>query len=75
MIARLKEPFTLIDGRPFVWRDNDGVLHRGEGADVHRGVRLLWTRCGSADIPAGGAWKSRAGDLVDCPKCRAIESQ
>ena len=62
--------FTRIDDKPFVWRDRAGILHYGEGADVHPGVRLLWTHCGSADIPASSAWKQRPEDRVDCPTCR-----
>lgn len=60
-----------ISGRRVVWRDKAGVLHAGEGADVHPGVRLLWTQCGKHDIPANSAWLQRPKDNVTCPDCLA----
>ena len=77
----MKGTFTTDQGHPIVWRDRSGVLHACEGAEVHPGVRLLWTRCatgqphatpGSLDVPADGAWRQRAADAIDCARCRAI---
>jgi hypothetical protein len=43
--------------------------HLCEGADVHRGIFLLWTRCGKHDVPAGKAWERRPEDIVTCAAC------
>lgn len=61
--------FTTINGRSVVWRDGDGVLHNCEGADVHQGVRLIWTRCGKRDVPADVAFHPEVDDCVTCPDC------
>lgn len=70
----MSDTFTKIDGRPFVWQDAAGSLHLGEGADVHPGVRLLWTACGKHDIPANAAW-FRKGDPISCRECKNIEHE
>ncbi len=67
--------FREIRGKQFVWTDSKGVTHACEGADVHRGVRLLWTYC-ERDIPANAAHFVRGPeDAVTCPKCIAIEEE
>lgn len=63
--------FTTVNDKPVVWRDQDGVMHACEGAWLHRGIRLMWTRCGKRDVPAMAAWHPQAGDEVTCPECRA----
>jgi hypothetical protein len=58
-----------------VWRDDDNVVHRAIGAEVHRGVRLLWTACERKDIPANEAWLMREGDVINCEKCLEKEQE
>lgn len=55
-----------------VWRDDLGIMHLADGADVHPGVRLLWTACGGCDIPANAAWIKRGEDVVSCQECLTI---
>lgn len=64
---------TTRERLPAVWQDKDGVLHYAYGADVHPGVRLMWAACGSADVPADGAWIKRPGDKVTCQQCSTKE--
>lgn len=62
--------FTTINGRPMVWTDRAGTVHACEGADVHPGVRLIWTRCHGHDVPANGAVLSCQGAReVTCEAC------
>jgi hypothetical protein len=60
--------FDTINDRPIFWTDKAGVTHRCEGADVHRDVRLLWTKC-ERDVPADAAFLPSDADHVTCPKC------
>ena len=63
------------DGKRIRWRDKAGVLHAVEGAQlitIDRDTVCLWTRCGSADIPANSAWAEN-GEPIDCPQCGALE--
>jgi hypothetical protein len=62
--------FHTIDGQPIVWRDIAGTVHRCEGANVHPGIRLLWTDC-ERDVPANAAFLADGNDRVTCPKCLA----
>ena len=59
---------------PAVWRDKRGVVHRAFGAEVHRGVRLMWTACGKHDIPANAAYLSDT-NAVNCPDCIAASGR
>lgn len=62
--------FALITGRPIFWGGR-GSMHAVEGADVHTGVRLLWTRC-KIDVPAGEAFVTDSPSIVvTCKKCSA----
>ncbi|HDZ38390.1 MAG TPA: hypothetical protein ENH62_08915 [Marinobacter sp.] len=56
--------------RPAVWRGKSGKLHRAVGAEVHRGIRLMWTACGRSDIPADSAWLQNPDDTVTCQDCK-----
>lgn len=65
---------------PIVWRDRSGILHACDGAEIHPGIRLLWTACatakavgepGSLDVPADTAWKQRPQDKINCVNCLA----
>lgn len=56
---------------PAVWQDKAGVVHRAVGAEVHRGIRLMWTACEKMDIPANAAWLQRPQDVVTCGACLA----
>lgn len=55
--------------KPVWWKDQQGVVHVCEGANVHPGVRLIWTLCGR-DVPAGEAYttadKSHASTCFNC---------
>ncbi len=57
--------FRTIDGKPIYWRDGRGVVHACEGADIHPGVRVLWTLCGK-DVPADTAYQAE-GEVITCP--------
>lgn len=65
-----KNTFDTINGRPIFWTDKAGVIHRCEGADVHPGIRLIWTKC-ERDVPANRAFNPGDGDAVTCPECLA----
>lgn len=69
----MSDVITHIEGRDIVWSFRDGDLHLCEGADIHPGIRLLWTRCGKHDIPAGAAWLKRRDDVVTCLGCCEAE--
>lgn len=63
---------TLSNGKPMIW---DG--HLCEGANLTPGTAdnfCLWTRCGSADVPAGKAHEGTISE-VTCPKCQALGGQ
>src|SRR5690348_13644006 len=45
-VPSVPRPFRKFEGDPIFWRDDRGILHRCEGADVHGDVRLIWTLCG-----------------------------
>lgn len=62
--------FRTIDGATLRWTDRNGAIHAVEGADVHRGVRLLWTLC-ERDVPADTAFKS--AEPVTCERCHRHE--
>ena len=49
-----KGVFGQLNGQPIRW-EFKGVTHIVEGADVHPGIRLLWTVC-EIDVPAGKAF-------------------
>lgn len=61
-------PFRTIKDRPIFWTDKKNVTHRVEGADVHTGIRLLWTDC-ERDVPANAAYLPGDSDEVSCNKC------
>lgn len=62
------QTFRTVDDKPIFWRDKRQVVHACEGSDVHRGVRLIWTRC-ERDVPAHSAYKCD-GEEVTCLGCR-----
>jgi phenylpropionate dioxygenase-like ring-hydroxylating dioxygenase large terminal subunit len=63
------QTFRTIDRKPIYWRDKQDFVHACEGAEVHRGVTLIWTLC-ERDVPANAAYKCD-GDDVTCATCRA----
>ncbi len=69
----MSDVFTHIEDRAIVWSFREGPLHLCEGAEVHPGIRLLWTRCGKHDVPAGSGWLQRRDDVIECAACCAIE--
>lgn len=52
--------FDTINGKEIRWSDKRGLVHVAVGADVHPGVRLLWTLC-DRDVPANTAWLLERG--------------
>ena len=59
-----------------VWRDQSGILHLCEGAQLvssDRGTFCMWTLCGSADVPNEKMWIKRSEDVVDCEACQQID--
>jgi hypothetical protein len=67
------DTFRHIDGKPIYWRDKQDFVHSCEGANVHPGVRLIWTLC-ERDVPANDAYKC-TWDVVTCATCRALEAK
>lgn len=67
------EPFRTINDRPIFWASH-GVIHQCEGAEVHRGIRLLWTLC-EIDVPADTAFHPDGTDSVTCVKCQALATK
>lgn len=66
--------FRTIDGRPIYFHDKQhNLMHACEGADVHPGIRLIWTLC-ERDVPANSAHISDQED-VTCSKCQRAASQ
>jgi hypothetical protein len=53
------------------WNDKKAV-HACESANIHPGVRLIWTLC-QRDVPANSAYKC-AGDEITCETCKARAS-
>jgi hypothetical protein len=70
-IQAVSDTFRTIEGRPILWTDEAGVIHRCEGADIMEDVRILWTYCGR-DVPADAAYLPGDGDAVTCSVCRAV---
>ena len=64
----MSDIISHIDNRPIFWTDSAGVTHRCEGAEVHRGIRLLWTKC-ERDVPANTAFLPGDNDAVTCERC------
>lgn len=64
----MSDVIRTINQRPIFWTDKSGVTHRCEGAEVHRGVRLLWTDC-ERDVPANTAYLPGDDDTVNCERC------
>lgn len=63
-----KGVFSLINNCHIIWTGKNGITHACQGADLHPGVRLLWTFCES-DVSANGAMLARDASKVDCPLC------
>lgn len=70
------DTFRTVDGRPIFWRDKQGTVHACEGADVHPGIRLIWTLC-QRDVPANAAYVcvntdklAPRSDEVTCAACK-----
>lgn len=60
--------FRRLEDRPIHWTDAKGIVHVCEGADVHRGVRLIWTLC-NKDVPANGARLAGDKGIPTCDVC------
>lgn len=67
-----KGVFGTINGQNMRYTDKANRTHKVEGADVHRDVRLLWTKC-ERDVPAGEAFLHVGwdGPFDMCPVCSA----
>lgn len=61
--------FREIDHKPIFW-EYVGLFHRCEGAEVQRGITLIWTLC-QRDVPANMAFKS-SDCVATCPKCLEV---
>lgn len=66
----MSNTFSTINGKSIFWKDKQGFVHNCEGADVHAGIRLLWTLCGR-DVPANAAFHPKTDDIVTCATCVA----
>ena len=67
---------THRDGRPIHWTDKAGLTHLAEGDWLTPHDFCLWTRCGSADVPAGKGYLPGDNDpVVRCPTCLAVADQ
>jgi hypothetical protein len=61
--------FETINGKEMRWSDQRGLTHVVVGADIHQGVRVLWTLC-DRDVPGGKAWLLEPGDAHElCMTC------
>ena len=60
--------FRTLQNRPIFWCGPDNLTHRVECAEVHPGIRLLWTDC-VKDVPADTAFLPGTDDVVTCPEC------
>ena len=66
----MSDTFDKINGRRFVWRDPQGLLHAGERLGPQS--RTLRTKCDRpGGIPSACAWLQRLDDQIDCPDCLA----
>lgn len=66
---------TKREGRNVVWSFREGAtVHLCEGATIHPGIFLLWTRCRKHDVPAGSGWLKRQHDVITCEACCLIEA-
>lgn len=61
---------TGSDQRNHLYQDPAGVIHACEGAQLHRDVYLVWTKC-CRDVPANKSFKSN--ERVSCERCVAQE--
>ena len=64
-----------VKGRNVFFTDKNGVTHKANGAEVHRGVNLFWTLC-EKDIPANEGFTMRDGDdpEITCTICKSEAS-
>ena len=49
--------------------EKNGVVHACDGSEIHRGIYLVWTKCGM-DIPANASFKSNEDPT--CAKCLKV---
>lgn len=62
---------TTSHGKPIIW---DGHACEGANLTPPRDENFcLWTRCGSADVPAGAAHEGSVSE-IDCAACKSIVS-
>lgn len=69
--AKIKEKWsgkvcTTQNGNPIIWNG-----HLCEGAAVVPTDFILWTRCGSADVPTNSAYEGSKDD-VSCEQCLTL---
>lgn len=64
----MSDTFRTINGLPFFWKDKEHFVHACEGANVHPGIRLIWTLC-DRDVPENSAFIPESGDMVTCATC------
>ena len=74
MMQRQKRMTRTVNGVKILWFDDAGLLHACESAEIHTGIRLVWTLCGKA-VPSGYAFAKRRGETepLTCLICRALD--
>ena len=63
--------FTSHGGRPFWWRDEIGVTHACEGAELHAGSLAYWTLC-QIDVPVSEPFHPGSKERLTCKGCLAV---
>lgn len=63
----MSDTFRTINDKPIFWQQN-GIIHACEGAEVHRGITLLWTLC-ERDVPANSAFTTSEAVTATCRRC------
>jgi hypothetical protein len=69
MTAAADRTTRTLNGAPLLWAEAGGLVHLCEMAEIHPGIRVVWTLCGR-DAPAGQAY-TREGEVPTCPACVA----
>ena len=63
--------FTSHGGLPFWWRDETGVTHACEGAEIRTGSLTYWTLC-QIDVPVSEPFHPGPKERLTCKGCLAV---
>jgi hypothetical protein len=63
--------FTSHGGLPFWWRDETGMTHACEGAEIYAGSLAYWTLC-QLDVPVREPFHPGSREKLTCKACLAI---